>query len=48
MSTIERLYAPISERASPDPDAAVTAPDYKDDVIALRRRAAGSSFLWAM
>jgi squalene synthase HpnD len=48
MSTIERLYAPISERASPGPDAAIAAPDNKDDVIALRRRAAGSSFLWAM
>jgi phytoene synthase len=46
MSIVENLYAPISER--PRPHAGVAAPDNKDDVIALRRRAAGSSFLWAM
>jgi len=46
MDTIERLYAPVSERASRDP--AIGAPDYKCDAIALRPAAAGSSFSWAM
>jgi phytoene synthase len=46
MDTIERLYAPISERASGDP--AIGAPDYKDNAIALRPTAAGTSFPWTM
>jgi hypothetical protein len=46
MSIVERLYAPISER--PSPDAAIDAFDIKDNAIALRRRAAGSSFFRAM
>ena len=46
MSTVEHLYAPISKR--PSPDAAIDTPDNKDDAVALRRRAAGSSFFWAM
>jgi len=46
MSIVERLYAPISER--PSPDAAIDAFDIKDNAIALRRRAAGSWFLWPM
>ena len=46
MSIVERLYAPISER--PSPDAAIDAVDIKDNAIALRRRAAGSWFLWPM
>ena len=46
MDTIERLYAPISESASGDP--AIGAPDYKDNAIALRPAAAGTSFPWAM
>src|ERR1700680_3989359 len=46
MSIVERLYAPISER--PSPDTAIDAFDIKDDAIALRRRPAGSSFLSAM
>ena len=46
MSIVERLYAPISER--PTPDAAIDAFDIKDNAIALRRRAAGSSFFRAM
>ena len=46
MSIVERLYAPISER--PTPDAAIDAFDIKDNAIALRRRAAGSSLFRAM
>ena len=46
MSVVERLYAPISERRSPD--AAIDAFDNKDNAIALRRRDAGSSFFRAM
>jgi phytoene synthase len=46
MDTIERHYAPISEHASVNP--AIGAPDYKDNAIALRPAAAGSSFSWAM
>jgi squalene synthase HpnD len=46
MDTIERLYAPFSERASPD--AAIAASTYKDNPIALRPATAGSSFSWAM
>jgi squalene synthase HpnD len=46
MDTIERLYAPISERANRDP--AIGAPVCKDNAIALRPAAAGSSFSWAM
>ena len=46
MDTIERLYAPVAERASRDP--AIGAPDYKDSAIALRPTAAGGSFSWAM
>jgi hypothetical protein len=37
MSIVERLYAPISER--PSPDAAIDAFDIKDHAIALRWRA---------
>ncbi len=46
MSTTEPLYALISQR--PRPDAGITAPDNKDNAIALRQRAAGSSFFWPM
>jgi presqualene diphosphate synthase len=46
MDTIESLYAPISARASQDP--AIGAPDYKDNAIASRPAAAGTSFSWAM
>jgi squalene synthase HpnD len=46
MDTIERLYAPISERASRD--TAIGAPDYEDNAIASRPGAAGSSLSWAM
>jgi squalene synthase HpnD len=46
MDTIERLYTPVSERASRDP--AIGAPDCKDGAIALRPTAAGGSFSWAM
>jgi hypothetical protein len=46
MDTIEHLYAPILERASRNPE--IGAPDYKDNVIALRPGAAGTSFSWAM
>ena len=46
MSIVENFYAAISER--PRPHAGVAAPDNKDDVIALRQLAAGSSFPWAM
>jgi Squalene/phytoene synthase len=44
MAIIERLYAPISERPNPD---AIDAFYNKDNAIALRRRAAESSFLGA-
>ena len=46
MSTIERLDTPILE--GPGPGAPTDVPDNKDKLIALRRRAAGSSFFWAM
>ncbi len=46
MSIAERLYAPISERLSPD--ATFARSDNKDNTIALRPGPAGSSFLWAM
>jgi squalene synthase HpnD len=46
MSTIAHLEAPISGR--PSPSAVTDLPGHKDDAIALRRRAAGSSFLSAM
>jgi phytoene synthase len=46
MSTIERLYAPISERLMPR--TSTVLPDNKDDAIASRQRVVGSSFLWAM
>ena len=46
MSTIEHLETPISRR--PRLNAATDLPGHKDEVIALRRRPAGSSFLSAM
>jgi squalene synthase HpnD len=46
MDTIERLYAPIAERASRD--AAIGASIFKDNAIASRPAAAGSSFSCAM
>jgi phytoene synthase len=46
MSTIEQLYAPAS--ACPSRNAALDAGDNRDRAIALRRRAAGSSFFSAM
>ena len=46
MSTIEHLESPISGR--PSRSAVTDLPGYKDDAISLRRRAAGSSFFWAM
>ena len=46
MDTIVRLYAPITEHASPN--AAIDASDHKDDAIALRPAAAGSSFSWTI
>jgi Squalene/phytoene synthase len=46
MDTIERLYAPISGRATRD--TARGAPDYNDNVIALRPAVARSSISWAM
>jgi squalene synthase HpnD len=46
MSIVERFYAPITER--PSPNAAIDASDHADDAIALHRRAARSSFFWAM
>jgi phytoene synthase len=46
MSTIERLYSPISER--PRPRTSTVLPDNKDDTNALRRRVVGSSFFWPM
>jgi len=46
MYTIERLYAPITERASRNP--AIGTPAYTDNAIALRPATAGSSFSWAM
>jgi hypothetical protein len=46
MSTVEHFDARISAR--PSRGAAIDASDNKDNVIALRRSAAGSSFLWAM
>jgi squalene synthase HpnD len=46
MDTIERLYAPITERASRG--AAIAAPVYKDNAIALRPAVVGNPFAWAM
>jgi phytoene synthase len=46
MSTIERLYAPISHRPRSGTSAAVS--DNKDDAIALRQRVVGGSFFWPM
>jgi squalene synthase HpnD len=46
MDTIERLYPPISERASRDP--AIVAPVCKDNAIASGPTGLGSSFSWAM
>jgi phytoene synthase len=46
MSIVEHLYAPSAERLLPN--AAIDAANHKDRVIALRRRAAGSSFFSAM
>jgi len=46
MSTVEYLYAPTLER--PNPRVLPGAPHDKEDVIALHRRAHGSSFFWAM
>jgi presqualene diphosphate synthase len=46
MSTVERLYAPISQQ--PGPDAAIGARDNKDSAIGLRRGIADRSFFWAM
>ena len=46
MSTIEPLESPISGR--PSPSAVTDLRGHKDDAIALRRRAAGSSFFWTM
>jgi len=46
MSTIEHLDAPILER--PSPSAVTDLAGHKDDAIALRLRAVGSSFFWAM
>jgi squalene synthase HpnD len=46
MDTIERLYAPITERLSRE--AAIGAPGYEDNAVALRRATADSSFSWAM
>jgi hypothetical protein len=46
MDTIERLYAPITERASRNPTT--DPPDCQDNAIALRPAAAGSSFSWAI
>src|SRR5437764_795407 len=46
MSTIEHLYAPASDY--PSRNAALDAGDNSDKAIALRPRAAGSSFFWVM
>jgi len=46
MSTIEHLYAPASDY--PSRNAALDAGDNRDKAIALRPRAAGSSFFWVM
>src|SRR5215472_1139809 len=46
MSTIERLYAPISHRPRSGSSAAVS--DNKDDAIALRQPVVGGSFFWPM
>jgi presqualene diphosphate synthase len=46
MSIVEHLYAQPSERSIPN--AALDAGDNRDKAIALRRRAAGSSFFSAM
>ena len=46
MTTVEELDRSVSERSGFG--AAVVPPDNQDDAIALRLRAAGSSFFWAM
>jgi len=46
MDTIERLYAPITGRASRD--SAIAAPVCKDNAIASGPAGFGSSFSWAM
>jgi presqualene diphosphate synthase len=46
MSTIEGLYAPISDR--PRPRTSTVLPDNKDDTNVPRRRVVGSSFFWPM
>jgi phytoene synthase len=45
MDTIERLYAPITERASQNP--AIGTPVYKDNASAQHPATTGSSFSWA-
>ena len=46
MTTVERFDTSISER--PGSSSAVDPTDHRDNAIALRLRAAGSSFFWAM
>jgi presqualene diphosphate synthase len=46
MSTIERLYPPISDRPRPGTSAVVR--DTKDDTIVWRRRVVGASLVWPM
>jgi phytoene synthase len=46
MDTIEHFYAPILERASHN--AEIAASDEKNNAMALRLGAAGTSFSWAM
>ena len=46
MTTVEQLDRSISERSGSG--AAVVPPDSQDDAFALRLRASGSSFFWAM
>jgi len=46
MSTVEHLYAPISER--PKPNRAIEPSDRKENAIAPHRCAVYSSFFWAM
>ena len=46
MDTIIGLYAPITERASPN--AAIDAYEHRDNAFALHPEAAGSSYSWAI
>src|SRR5215469_1820136 len=46
MDTIIGIYAPITERASPN--AAIDAYEHRDDAIALHPEADGSSFSWTI